>query len=346
MKTLRFTLPVFIAVVISYFVISGGLVAGTPASSSDMVRLAPLTYAEMPSFNNSVDNSSAGDSSFTDSVAATPSEVLTFNDPYWQMQWALSQIQIQELWLTANGGSGILVAILDTGIDQDHEDLVGKVVFEGNLTDSPTPTDVYGHGTHIAGIIAAHSNNGVGIAGVAPECQLINIKVADDRGRCDASRIAAGIIWAVDEGANVINVSIELRDPSPALEEAINYAWGQGVVVIAAAGNEGTQKPVYPAAYEHCLAVAATRQDNTLAPLSNYGDWVGAAAPGHNIFSTLPDDSYGYEDGTSFASAYASGLAALLFGVVTDTNGNGRLNDEVRAALEEGYPLADVDGID
>jgi len=345
MKTLRFTIPVFIAVTLSYVLISGGLAAGIPAASGNMVKLAPLTQAEMPP-SSSVDNGSADGSILTNPVMATPSEVLTFNDPYREKQWALSQIQMQGLWPTATGGAGILVAILDTGIDQDHEDLEGKVVFEANLTDSPAPGDVYGHGTHIAGIIAAYSNNGVGIVGVAPECQLINIKVADDRGRCDASRIARGIIWAVDKGANVINVSIELGEPSPELEEAVNYAWGQGVVIIAAAGNEGTQSPVYPAAYEHCIAVAATRQDNTLAPLSNYGDWVDAAAPGFNIYSTLPDDSYGYKSGTSFATAYVSGLAALLFGVVTDTNDNGRLNDEVRAALEESCQLTCINGMD
>ena len=344
MKTLRFTIPVFIAVTLSYSVISGGLVAGVPAASNDVVKLAPLTQDEMPS-SSSVDNGSAGDGSHTDLAMVAPSQVLTFNDPYMEKQWALSQIQMQGLWPTATGGSGILVAILDTGIDQDHEDLEGKVVFEGNLTDSPTPSDVHGHGTHIAGIIAAYSNNGVGIAGVAPECQLINIKVADDRGRCDASRVAKGIIWAVDKGASVINVSIELGAPSPELEDAVNYAWGQGVVILAAAGNEGTQSPVYPAGYEYCLAVAATRQDNTLAPLSNYGDWVGVAAPGFNIYSTLPGDSYGYKSGTSFATAYVSGLAALLFGVVTDTNGNGRLNDEVRAALEESCPLTGINGM-
>jgi len=106
------------------------------------------------------------------------------------------------------------------------------------------------------------------------------------------------------------------------------------VIIIAAAGNDGSQSPIHPAYYENSIAVAATRQNDTLAPLSNYGDWVNVAAPGFNIYSTLPDDGYGYKTGTSFATPYVSGLAALLFSVVTDANGDGKLNDEVRAAIE------------
>ena len=250
-----------------------------------------------------------------------------------------------KLWQITTGNSEILVAVLDTGIDQNHEDLKGKVVAEVNFTDSPTPNDIYGHGTHIAGIIAANSNNGVGIVGMAPESQLMNVKVANDKGRCQASAVARGIIWAVNNGANVINISVELEEPSPELESAVNYAWSQGVVIVTAAGNEGSQSPVYPACYENCIAVAATRQDDTLAPLSNYGDWVDVAAPGFNIYSTLPDNGYGYKSGTSFASAYVSGLAALLFSVVTDTNGDGRLNDEVRAAIEDGCQQASMNSV-
>jgi len=331
MRTLKFTFPIFI--IVSLLSVSMGIAGDTLATSSDIGNQIPVAQARVPTANGS---------SLTDSALPAQFEALIPNDPYVGRQWALSQIQIQELWQSANGGSEILVAILDTGIDQDHEDLDGKVVVEANFTDSPTLGDTYGHGTHIAGIIAAYSNNGVGIAGVAPESRLMNVKVADDTGGCQASTVARGIIWAVNNGASVINVSIEFKEPSSELEDAVNYAWSRGVVIIAAAGNEGNESPVYPACYENCIAVAAIRQDDTLAPLSNYGDWIDVAAPGFNIYSTLPDNSYGYKSGTSFASAYVSGLAALLFSMVTDTNGDGKLNDEVRAAIENSCQQIDI----
>ncbi len=257
---------------------------------------------------------------------------------YADQQWELTQVQAPTPGGITTENREILVAVLDTGIDAKHEDLKGKVLAEVNFTDSPTPHDIYGHGTHTAGIIAA-SNNGIGITGVAPESRLMNVKVADDMGWCQASVVALGIIWAVDNGALVINISVEIREPSAELEEAVNYAWSQGAVVIAPAGNKGGQSPVYPAFYANCIAVAATRQDGSLAPLSNYGDWVDVAAPGFNIYSTLPNNSYGYKSGTSFAAAYVSGLAALLFNVVRDTNGDNKTNDEVRAALDSAYSI-------
>jgi thermitase len=332
MRTLKFTIPALI-VAISLLIISGGIIGDTQATSSSTVSHTPVAQAKIPTSSSTdfdeqwVEN---------DSVPPTQSEVLVPNDPYLDEQWALSQIQMPKSWQITTGNSEILVAILDTGIDQNHEDLRGKVVAEVNFTDSPTPSDIYGHGTHIAGIIAANGNNGVGIVGMAPQTQLMNAKIANDKGRCQAAALAKGIIWAVNNGANVINISVELEEPSPELEGAVNFAWSQGVVIVAAAGNESSQSPVYPAYYENCIAVAATKQDDTLAPLSNYGDWVDVAAPGFNIYSTLPDNVYGYKSGTSFASAYVSGLAALLFSVVTDTNGDGRLSDEVRAAIEDG----------
>jgi thermitase len=268
-----------------------------------------------------------------------PSELWITNDPYADQQWALTEVQALTLWGISTGNRGILVAVLDTGIDTKHEDLKGKVVAEVNFTDSPTPYDIYGHGTHIAGIIAANSNNGIGITGVAPESRLMNVKVANDKRQCQASAVAHGIVWAVDKGAHVINISLQFAEPSAELENAVNYAWSQGAVIIAAAGNEGGQSPVYPAFYENCIAVAATSQDGSLAPLSNRGDWVDVAAPGFNIYSTLPNNSYGYKSGTSFAVAHISGLAALLFDVVRDTNGDNKINDEVRAAIESAYSI-------
>jgi thermitase len=276
-----------------------------------------------------------GNGSVADGSLSQP-EILVPNDPDVQKQWALIQIEALKSWQITTGKPEILVAVLDTGIDQSHEDLGGKVVAEVNFTDSPTPHDIYGHGTHIAGIISANSNNGVGISGVAPECRLMNIKIADDKGKCQPSALAEGIVWASDNGANVINISVGFREPSPELANAIDYAWKRGAVLTVAAGNYGTECPIYPAYYENCIAVAATRQDSTLAPLSNYGSWVDVAAPGFNIYSTLPDNGYDYKTGTSFATAYVSGLAALLFSLVTDTNGDGKVNDEVRSAIEAG----------
>ena len=267
------------------------------------------------------------------------------NDPYLEEQWALQYIHAPELWQVTAGNSQILVAVLDTGIDQHHEDLCGKIVADVNFTSSQTMKDVLGHGTHVAGIIAASRNNDLGIAGLAPESSLLNVKVANDKGQSNISAVAEGIIWAVDKGASVINMSIALEEYSSQLEDAVRYAWSRGAVIIAAAGNSGSKLPVYPAFFENCIAVTALRQDGTLAPLSNHGDWVDIAAPGLNIYSTLPGNSYGYKSGTSFATAYVSGLAALLFNVVSDNNYNGRLNDEVRVAIEAGYPVLDEQGV-
>ena len=232
-----------------------------------------------------------------------------------------------------NSAQDVVVAILDTGIYSDHEDLMGNVIDEVNLTESNESSDIHGHGTHTAGIISANADNEIGIDGIAPDCYLLNVKVANDKGRCRASVLAEGIRWAVDYGADIINISIEIKDYSPLLEQAVNCAWDQGVVIIAAAGNDGSDIAVYPAGFDNCISVTALRDESVLAPLANYGDWVEIAAPGYQVYSTLPDDEYGYKYGTSFAAAYVSGLAARLSAVVEDSNNNGRINDEIRARL-------------
>ena len=258
-------------------------------------------------------------------------------------QWALGKIGVSDLWDTSTGNE-VLVAILDTGIDDEHLELAGQVTAEVDFTSSSSPSDQHGHGTHVAGIIAA-KRDGTDVTGIAYDCSLLNVKIADDTGSCQMTALIEGINWAVDRGASVINISIEFREPSPELAEAVNYAWSQGSLVIAAAGNNGDGSPVYPAYYDHCLAVAATTQNDELAPLSNHSDWVDVAAPGFSIYSTVPDNGYSYKSGTSFACAYVSGLAALLYDIVTDSNGDGKLNDEVRAAIEGGCEEISARGV-
>jgi len=270
-----------------------------------------------------------------DSVVYT-SAVMASNDDYSGRQWGIKKTMAPQAWEVTSGANNVVIAVLDTGIDKHQEDLVGKVIAEVNFTDSPTTDDVYGHGTHLAGIIAAAANNGMGIAGLAYNCSLMNVKVADDQGRFDSSVAAKGVIWAVDHGAKVINMSLVATEPSPSLEEAINYAWSQGAVLIAAAGNLVGDKIVYPAYYSNCVAVAATDSNDRVASWSSHGDWVDVAAPGVDIYSTLPGNKYGNKSGTSMAAAHVSGLAGLLFALRSDKNSNGFVNDEVRAAIENG----------
>lgn len=349
MKAQKFVIPVLFAISIALLLQAG---AGyTLANDAESIVCSTLpakvevatqdsTYVE-PEL---VESSSLDDAGLRQYTLVNQSEIPMPNDPYVYKQWALSKINIFRLWQITTVTEDVLVAILDTGIDPDHQDLNGLIIAEANFTDNSSPADSYGHGTHIAGIIAA-KNDGTGIVGVAPGCRLLNVKVADDMGRCQASALAEGIIWAVNNGASVINISLEIKEPSPQLEEAVNYAWSRGTVIIAAAGNNGSQSPVYPAYYKNCVAVAAIKPDDNLAPLSNYGDWVDVAAPGFDIYSTLPNNGYGYKTGTSFATAYVSGMAALLFNVVTDANGDGRLNDEVRAVIETGCQEIGITGV-
>ncbi len=283
-----------------------------------------------PSSVLAADNQEGGQTS----SAATP----ITNDSYVDKQWALQRIQ--GLAVGSGNTDGVLVAVLDTGIDQQHEDLAGRIVGSINFSDSQTVSDRLGHGTHVAGIIAATAGNGIGIAGVAPSARLLNVKIADDKGMVWASTVAKGIIWAVDNGAKIINMSLAIPAATPALEEAVNYAWSKGVVIIAAAGNTGSSVPTYPASCPNVIAVAATDINGSLWERSNHGDWVSAYAPGAEIYSALPGNSYGYKSGTSMATAYVTAMAALTYSTTTDINGDGFVNDEVTAVLKAVFGAA------
>lgn len=256
------------------------------------------------------------------------------DDPYFGLQWGLTKIEASQAWDMTAGSPSINIAILDTGVDPDHPDLANKVISSVDFTHSASLDDVYGHGTHVAGIAAAMTNNAVGVAGLGYSSTIMNVKVLSDAGAGAYSWIASGIVWATDNGAEVINMSLGGSFASSVLEDAINYAWSKGVVVVAAAGNNGDTAPMYPAYYTNCIAVAATDANDARASWSNYGDWVDVAAPGMSIYSTLKNDGYGYKSGTSMASPHVAGLAALVFTTVSDANGDGKLNDEVRNLIE------------
>jgi thermitase len=253
------------------------------------------------------------------------------DDQYFGRQWGMSKVEAPQAWDVTTGSSGTNIAILDTGVDEDHPDLAGKVVTNANFSNSSTPDDRYGHGTHVAGIAAASTNNGIGVAGLGHDATIMNVKVLDDNGSGYYSWVANGIIWAADNGAEVINLSLGGRSYSQILEDAVKYAWSKGVVIVASAGNSGNSVPNYPAYLSDCLAVAATDINDQLPYWSSRGDWVDIAAPGMSIYSSL---RYGYMSGTSMAAPHAAGLAGLIFTMVTDENANGLLNDEVRARIE------------
>lgn len=249
----------------------------------------------------------------------------TTNDASLSQEWGMTKVQAENgsgpsAWDTTIGHSSVKIAILDTGIDQNHEDLAAKIVANQNFTTSPTVDDLYGHGSHVAGTAAAITNNATGVAGLGYNSALMNVKVLDDTGSGAYSWIANGITWATDNGAKVISMSLGGTSSSSTLQNAINYAWDHGVVVTAAAGNNGSSARFYPAYYSNTIAVAATDSKDAKASWSNYGSWVDVAAPGVNIYSTLPNHSnqigttnYGTLSGTSMATPHVAGLAALVW---------------------------------
>jgi thermitase len=263
------------------------------------------------------------DDGFSPTYVPAAQNTYSAGNSYLVEGWGVDKIEAPGAWQITIGDPSIIVAVLDTGINEDNPDLASRVVAHVNFSSSPTSDDLYGHGTHMAGTIAA----------IAPGCQLMNVKVADDTGKCQPSVVAKGILWAVKHGAKVINMSLAMT-ASPDLEEAVDYAWNQGAIVVAAAGNKGTSEPSYPAYYSGCIAVAGTNENDSLALLSSYGGWVDVAAPGFNIYSELPHNEYGYKTGTSAAAAHVSGMAALVYSVAVDENGSGSVNDEVRLAIE------------
>jgi len=271
------------------------------------------------------------------------------NDPGWSRQYGPVNIQAPQAWDITTGSSSVVVAVIDSGVDLGHPDLAAKIWNnpgetgggketnglddddDGYVDDwrgwdfvngDNNPQDDNGHGTHVAGIAAAASNNGVGVAGVAWGARVMPLKVLDNTGSGSESDLAAAMVWAADHGARIINLSLGAPSPSSVMEDAVNYAYLNGVTVVAAAGNAGSLGVLYPAAYDNALAVASTNASNNRSSFSNYGPEIDLAAPGSSIFSTVPTGTcsycdpsgYDYLSGTSMATPHVAGVAALLAG--------------------------------
>lgn len=229
-----------------------------------------------------------------------------------RINWAGSILGIPDVW-SLTQGEGSKVAILDTGIDTDHQDLANAIVDTKDFTGDGIE-DANGHGTHCAGIVGARLN-GVGFVGVAPKSELLIGKVLGDDGRGAYSWITDGIYWAVDSGADIISMSLGGPGSDPDMYEAIQYALFYGVHVICAAGNEGslyTNSIGYPGRYGGVITVASHDRNGNPSGFSSKGGEVDVMAPGSDIWSTYKDGGYAELSGTSMATPFVAGLAALI----------------------------------
>ena len=266
------------------------------------------------------------------------------------LEWGVDRVDAELAWATSRG-LGVNVAIIDTGIDKDHADLVdnlkGGVNFVSKSPVKPADPNKWdddnGHGTHVAGIVAARDNE-IGVIGTAPEAYLWAVKVLDRNGSGYTSDVIDGITWAKNNGMQVINMSLGSGTDVQALHDAVDVAYAAGVVIVAAAGNSGdgdgsTNEVIYPAKYSSVIAVAATAVDDSTPSWSAEGEEIELAAPGVSIRSTWNDGLYNTISGTSMAAPHVAGVVALALATAVQTAYDVDLDGlwdpaEVRAALQ------------
>jgi thermitase len=333
------------------------VLAGEECTLLEMLRRDPrVAYAELDYVVRSLDVRSSPFALRHSLLTLRPSDVITPDDPGWINQWGPAKIEAPAAWGVVTGTPDVVIAVLDTGVYLDHEDLASKLwtnpgEIPGNWVDDDgngqvddihgwhffhswsgstyfpaedsDVRDDNGHGTHVAGIAAAAANNGAGIAGLAWGARIMPVKVLNQYGDGFYSDLAAGIIYAADNGARVINMSLGGAESSQMLCAAVDYARRHGAVVVSATGNDGAPWVRYPAACPSALAVAATDSDDQQTSFSNYGSQVALAAPGTDIYSTwchqniylkLCDGNYYLtKSGTSMATPHVSGVAALIW---------------------------------
>jgi hypothetical protein len=311
------------------------LFGGTLPKETDLSRIYRLQLAEYRDVTLAADALSRDPNVEYAEPDYIASQITPPNDPRYGEQWALNRIQAEGAWDVVTGTAGVVIAIIDSGIDLTHPDLapnlwVNPGEIAGNSQDDDgngfiddirgwnfvnannDVSDENGHGTLVSGISAARTNNGIGIAGVCWTCRIMPVKVMQPSGFANYSDIALGVQYAAAKGARVINLSLGGYANSQALRDAISAAVDQGVTVVGGAGNDNSSTPFYPAAYDNVIAVAGTTITDTRASFSNYGAWVDVSAPGAGILSTAAGGDYVTTNGTSMAAPFASGMAALL----------------------------------
>lgn len=252
----------------------------------------------------------------------------TPNDPLFKDQYHFNNVQVLEGWTQA-ARNEFVVAVVDTGIDHNHPDLKANLLPGGwnTVDDKPGTTDKNGHGTHVAGTIAAVVDNGIGVAGVARNVKLLNLQVLSDQGYGSYQSVAKGIIMAADKGANVISMSLGGSSNSAVIQDAVDYANSKGALLVAAMGNSAhgssdnpVARPSYPAANKGVMGVGATDSNDRIARFSQAGQWNSVVAPGVNIMATFPTNpsdmpgrDYGAISGTSMATPIVSAVAAMVW---------------------------------
>lgn len=245
---------------------------------------------------------------YTVSLLSEPS------DSHYSKQWALPKMQVADSWMKGRGSPSVIIAVLDTGFDYTHPDKPTNLVSGYDfVNDDADPRDDHGHGTFIAGVISANTDNGLGISGICSGCSIMPVKVMDSKGVGTYANVARGIMWAADNRAKIINLSLGGYAPSQALQEAVTYAQQKGVLIIAAGGNQGTSALLYPAAYSSVLGVSATDQNDQHWSKSNTGSYIDLSAPGVDVYGLSLGGGYQSQTGSSVAAANASGVAALLW---------------------------------
>lgn len=271
-------------------------------------------------------------------------EILSLQDAKQRSGWSITAFDLPEAWKHTQG-EGVKIAVLDTGCDLDHPDLVDNLLPGKNFVDeSKPPEDKQQHGSHVTGTICAQ-NNDIGMVGVAPKAKVIPIKVLDDFGDGHLTTVAKGIYYAIEQGADIISMSLGSPMPVEIVRKAIIAAAAKGIPTFVAAGNAGNTKDVFfPAAYPETIAIGSINEHFRRSKFSNTGRNLDFMAPGDKIFSTVPDNWYAILSGTSMACPFAVGVAALLLSYVRDNKINMSLktvNDYKNIFKQHTIPITD-----